>query len=98
MKWIYIPNFITKDGKDLQELHADIMCGFTEWKHSSWLSNGIRACNKLCKEINASKYKLKKIEKELNNYYKTNYKIKKLVPSETGCYWDYNTRDYMFPQ
>ena len=89
---------ITKDNKDLMLLHADLMCGFTEHIHNEWLENGIRDCKKLCKEINASKYKLKKIEKELNNFYKTNYKIKELQPSETGCYWDYNSNDYLYPQ
>jgi len=98
MKWIYIPTFITKEGKNLNELHADLMCTFTEFYHEEWLSMGIRACKKLCEEINKSKTKLKVIEKELNTLYKTNYKIVTLLPSETGCYWNYNSDTYMFPQ
>lgn len=98
MKWIFIPTFITNDDIDLIEKHADLMTGFTENIHPNWMENGIRSCKKLCKEINNSKYKLKKLEKELNDFYKTNYKIKELKPSETGYYWDYINETYTFPQ
>ena len=107
MKWIYILDFIVKnDQHELSENgelnitynHADLMCGFTENVYPEWLENGIRECKKICKEINNSKYKLKKLEKELNDFYKTNYKLLKVIPATTGCYWDYNEETYRFPE
>ena len=101
MKWIFIPNYIVKiDNKevDLQFIHADLMCGFTEFVHPQWLENGIRNCKKVCKEINGSKYKLRKLQNELNEFYQTDYKLVKIIPSETGYYWDYNERTYRYPE
>lgn len=98
MKWIFIPTFIIQGNKDLMELHADLMCGFTEYYHPEWLENGVRACKKVCKEINNSKYKLKKLENEINDFYNTNYKLTKILPSETGYYWDYRERTYVYPE
>ena len=98
---MYLVDFKVKvngEVKELQELHADIICGFVENVAEELLVVGIRRAKKLSKEINGSKKLLKKYEELLNKFYSSNYKLVKVYVGETGYMWNYREQYYYFPQ